>query len=198
MLPFVSLDADIDLPIDGIDFLNFFLSSAADLTVGGNGRLKGHIAYEKGTFVPGADITIEAEDLRVDLPPYSVSGVGTVQATVGEATSDTLDAHFNFSTISAAIEPNGAAMFTGENIAIEVEEIDRYPSRTEPGKGATQRQYQPAERRRCRTSAPINATSPTSGTRSWSRARARSMAAAAMSTGGARRSISPFTPTMRR
>ena len=40
VLPFLSLDADIDLPIDGIDFLNFFLNSAADLTVGGNGRLR--------------------------------------------------------------------------------------------------------------------------------------------------------------
>lgn len=120
VLPFLSLDADIDLPIDGIDFLNFFLNSAADLTVGGNGRLVGHVAYDKGAFTPGADITIEAETLRVDLPPYSVSGVGTVQATVDQTTPDTLDARFKFSTIGAIHEPNKVAMFNGENIGIEV------------------------------------------------------------------------------
>jgi hypothetical protein len=116
----MSLDAHIDMPIEGIDFLNFFLNSAADLTVGGNGRLIGHIAYDKGAFTPGADITIEAEDLRVELPPYSVSGVGTVQATVGQATANTLDAHFTFSTIGAVHEPSKMAMFTGEDISIEV------------------------------------------------------------------------------
>lgn len=121
VLPFLSLDADIDLPITGIDFLNFFLNSAADLTVGGNGRLKGHVAYAKGVFTPGADITLEAEQLRVDLPPYSVSGVGTVQAAVAAATADTLNAHFTFSTISAVHEPSSAAMFKGENIGIAVE-----------------------------------------------------------------------------
>lgn len=121
VLPFLSLDAEIDLPIDGIDFLNFFLNSAADLTVGGNGRLVGHVAYAKGALTPGANITIEAEQLRVDLPPYSVSGIGTVQATVGATTSDTLNASFAFSTISAVHEPSRAAMFKGEDIGIEVQ-----------------------------------------------------------------------------
>lgn len=121
VLPFLSLDADVDLPIEGIDFLNFFLNSAADLTVGGNGRLVGHVAYDKGAFTPGADITIEAESLRVDLPPYSVSGAGTVRATVGHTRPDTLDARFAFSTIGAVHEPSAAPMFTGENIGIEVE-----------------------------------------------------------------------------
>lgn len=121
ILPFVSLDADIDLPIDGIDFLNFFFKSAADLTVGGNGRLKGRLAYARGSLTPGADITIEAERLQVDLPPYSVSGVGTVQASVAAAASDTLAAKFAFSTISAVHEPSTAVMFKGENIGIAVE-----------------------------------------------------------------------------
>jgi hypothetical protein len=121
VLPFLSLEADVDLPITGIDFLNFFLNSAADLTVGGNGRIKGHIAYARGTLTPGSDLTIEAEQLRVDLPPYSVTGVGHVQASVAPTTKDRLDASFAFSTISAVHEPSSAAMFKGENISIQVQ-----------------------------------------------------------------------------
>ena len=121
VLPFVSLDADIDVPIAGIDFLNFLLKSAADLTVGGSGRLSGHVAYAKGALTPGADVTIEAENLRVDLPPYSVRGAGTVRAKVDQAKPDTLGAHLAFSKITAVHEPSNAALFTGVNIGIDVQ-----------------------------------------------------------------------------
>ena len=122
VLPFLSLDADIDLPIAAIDFLNFFLNSAADLTVGGSGRLTGHVAYDKGAFTPGADITIEAENLRVDLPPYSVSGTGTVRARVDPARARRTRRALRASRRSRRVhEPSNAALFTGADIGIDVE-----------------------------------------------------------------------------
>ena len=120
LLAFLSLDADIDLPIDGIDFLNSFLTSVADMNVGGKGRLQGHIAYAKGALVPGADLLMQAENLRVDLPPYSIRGAGEVSAKVGKTTPDTLDAHLRFSSLSAMYEPDNQTLFTGTELDIDV------------------------------------------------------------------------------
>ncbi|MCB1502275.1 MAG: hypothetical protein KDK07_21260 [Bauldia sp.] len=121
VLAFLTLDADVDLPIGGLDFLNTFLNNVADLTVGGEATIKGRLAYSKGALTPGADIVIEAEKLKVDLPPYSVSGVGQVEAKVDEARPETLVATLAFKSISATHEPAKQVMFDGENISIAVE-----------------------------------------------------------------------------
>ncbi|HET7716153.1 MAG TPA: hypothetical protein VFK86_11045 [Bauldia sp.] len=120
LLAFLSLDADVDLPIDGIDFLNAFLTSVADMSVGGKGELKGHVAYRKGALVPGADLLIDAENLWVDLPPYAVRGNGAVSVKVGSATPDTLTARLRFKSLSALHEPDDQTLFTGTNIDINV------------------------------------------------------------------------------
>jgi len=120
ILEHLKLDADIDLPIDGLDFLNSFLASVADMNVGGRGRLKGHIAYELGTLTPGADIAIDAESLRVDLLPYTVQGKGTVLAKADAANPGELTARLAFSTIKATHAGDEHSLFEGTDIGIDV------------------------------------------------------------------------------
>ena len=114
------LDADIDLPIDGLDFLNTFLDKAADMTVGGRGSLKGHVAYKLGQLTPGADILIDAETLRVDLLPYTVKGAGTVTAKVDAAVPNEISAHLAFSTIKTTQAGEEHSLFEGTDIGIDV------------------------------------------------------------------------------
>ena len=80
----------------------------------------GHLAYEKGALVPGADLLIEAETLRVDLPPYSIRGAGVVTAKVGKTKPDTLAAHLRFATLSASHQPDNQTLFTGADLDIDV------------------------------------------------------------------------------
>lgn len=120
VLEFMHMDAEIDLPIDGLDFLNSFLNSVADMTVAGRGRLKGHLAYDLGKLSPGADIAIEAENLQVDLPPYAVYGTGAVVAKVDAAAPDLIAAELGFATITAIHTPSKQPLFNGTDIGISV------------------------------------------------------------------------------
>jgi hypothetical protein len=120
ILEYATMDADIDLPINGIDFLNTFLDSVADMSVGGRGRLKGHIAYALGSLAPGADIQIDAESLRVDLVPYTVRGAGTVTAKVEASAPEEIVAHLAFSTIAATHGGDDHSLFEGKDIGIDV------------------------------------------------------------------------------
>jgi hypothetical protein len=120
VLEFLEMDAQIDLPIDGLDFLNEFLNSVADMTVNGRGRLTGRLALAGGALTPGADVTIEAEKLQVDLPPYAVYGTGRVVAKVDDAYPDKIQAQLGFANITAIHTPSNQPLFNGTDIGIAV------------------------------------------------------------------------------
>lgn len=120
VLEFLEMDAQIDLPIDGLDFLNEFLNSVADMTVNGRGRLTGRLALAGGALTPGADVTIDAEKLQVDLPPYAVYGTGRVVAKVDETAPDNIQAQLGFANITAIHTPSQEPLFNGTDIGISV------------------------------------------------------------------------------
>lgn len=125
MLPFLSIDADIDLTVRELDFLDVFLSEVTDMKLGGNGAVKGHVAFDKGDLTPGTDLTIAADNLNVELAPYAGSGAGQVAITVASADPDTLKADFRFKTLSAVHEPENATLFTGSDLGITVQRTNR-------------------------------------------------------------------------
>ncbi|MBN9023093.1 MAG: hypothetical protein J0H08_13580, partial [Rhizobiales bacterium] len=120
VLEFLEMDADIDLPMDGLDFLSTFLTAVADMTVNGRGRLMGHLAMAQGKLTPGADVTIEAENLQVDLPPYAVYGTGRVVAKVDAANPAEIEAQLGFANITAIHTPSKMPLFNGTDIGISV------------------------------------------------------------------------------
>jgi hypothetical protein len=120
VLAFLSVDADLDLPVDGLDFLDFFLGEVSNMKLAGKGAVKGHIAFNKGDLAAGTDLTITADNLTVDLAPYATSGAGGVAITVDAASPDTLAADFRFKTLSAFREPNHVTLFTGTDLEIAV------------------------------------------------------------------------------
>ncbi len=120
LLPFLSLDADIDVPVSGLDFLDFFFTKVADMNLSGNGGLKGHVAYDRGALAPGTDVNLAADTLTVDLSPYSTHGSGNVAITVDAAAPDTLDANFQFKSVSVFRDAQHQTLFDGDNIAIAV------------------------------------------------------------------------------
>jgi hypothetical protein len=118
-LAFLSLDADVDLPVAGLDFLNQYLSAVSGVHLAGNGLLKGRVAFDKGNLIAGTDLAMAADRLTVDQPPYKADGAGEVVIKVDAASPDALVAEFHFTTLSAL---NGkAALFTGTKLDIDVE-----------------------------------------------------------------------------
>ena len=129
ILNFLTADADIDLPIDGLDFLNSYLTRVTGMTLGGKGGLKGHIAFDKGDLASGTDLNIAADGLTVANTRYSIDGSGTVDLTVNATDPKTLGAEFQFATLSAFYGSDRAELFAGEKLKVTVER----PTRVLPG-----------------------------------------------------------------
>lgn len=124
-LAFMSLDADIDVPVEGLDFVNFYLTRVSGMTLAGKGSVKGHIAYDKGNLVAGSDLTIVAEGLTVDESPYAAEGAGEVAIKVDAARPDTLAADIYFNTLNATYGTDKTNLFTGNDLKIAVERSTR-------------------------------------------------------------------------
>lgn len=123
VLPFLTMDLDIDLPVDEFDFLDFYLKTVSGLKLAGNGSLKGHVGFDKGNLIAGTNLAVIADTLAVDMTYYSASGAGSVAIEVDEASPDTLDMTYRLSTLSAFHEPAHETLFTGENLEIDVERV---------------------------------------------------------------------------
>lgn len=125
MLNFLSVDGEIDLPIDGLSFLDDYLDAGTGLTVRGKGGLKGRIVYDKGSAEPGTDLTISADGLKASATDYSIDGAGKVDVTVSSDAPKTLDAKFGFDTLSAHYKSDENALFTGKDIDVTIERSTR-------------------------------------------------------------------------
>ncbi len=124
-LAFLTTEADIDLPIANLDFMDSFLRVVSGMVVGGKGALDGHISYAKGDLVSGTKLSIAADALRVDQAPYSAAGAGDVGITVDAAAGDTLKADFRFKTLKVVHEPAQETLFSGADLDIGVERTTR-------------------------------------------------------------------------
>ena len=118
ILQFMDLDADIELPVDSIRFLNAYLRDITGLKVGGKGEIKGHLAFSDGDFTPGTDISVSADDIDIALAPYDAEGSGVVKATVASETPEVLDAAITFQSIEA--RHSGNVLFSGSDLQLAV------------------------------------------------------------------------------
>ena len=125
VLAFLTLDTDIDLPVEGLDFLDFFLSEVSNMKLAGNGGVRGHIAYDKGNLAAGTDLTITADSLAADLAPYATTGAGEVTVTVAAASPNTLNADFRFKTLTLFHDPDHQELFTGTDLDLAVARTTR-------------------------------------------------------------------------
>lgn len=121
MLSFMALDADIDLPVDGLEFLNSYLKRSSGLSLSGSGGLKGRIVFDKGDLIAGSGLKISADGLKVSEPPFVVDGTGSVEISVAASAPKTLTAAFQFDDLSALDTTDEATLFDGKDLKVAVD-----------------------------------------------------------------------------
>jgi hypothetical protein len=77
LLRALSIDADLDLPVHSLHFLNVLLKLDPPM-LEGSGRVRGHLDLERGELRDDTDLTIEADRLRTGLGHFALAGNGTV------------------------------------------------------------------------------------------------------------------------
>ena len=119
MLRFAYLDADLDLAVDSLDFINLFAGNYNNLTITGAGRVQGHLSVSDGFVRAGTQLSATAENLSVDMYDINVIGRGVVNIHTPETEDMPLGLDVQYDQLTATREEESAPFLTGETLHLE-------------------------------------------------------------------------------
>jgi len=121
ILSFLSLDTTIESHMGNLDLLNVYLHRMKGTKISGEGKLQGHIVFDKGVLLPGTDAKIEAERLMLSAKGYKVKGEGQIICKVRSEDTDRLDAHIIFNTLRASVSQKHSdiTLFRGKTLTLK-------------------------------------------------------------------------------
>ena len=135
------VDADVDLPVQSLDFLAWLVPPLEALDLHGQGRLRGRLALARGEVLGGTDLTVEAHALSMGLGPYDFSGDGQVELVVDAKDESQADLTVRFDQVQAALDPPAGdatarpvVLFTGEGLAARLHAAEVDPTTTSTAK----------------------------------------------------------------
>jgi len=117
---FLSVDADIDAPVDSLGFLDFYLRGFGGMEIDGNGRLNGRLRYERGNLSSGSDLNILANALALNAPPYELKGAGGIGIAVEPEDPETLSIEILFGALHALHQDDVVPLFSGTGLKVVV------------------------------------------------------------------------------
>jgi hypothetical protein len=130
-LGFLSLDADIDLPVQSLAFLDFYLRGLNGMELDGKGRSRGRLKYARGDVQAGTDLAISADDLALSAAPYKVQGDGRIQVSVDQESADSMSVAILFGALQAVHDADATPLFAGSGLEV----VARGPVRVLPDEG---------------------------------------------------------------
>ena len=119
MLRFAYLDADLDLAVDSLDFINLFAGNYNNLTITGAGRVQGHLSVSDGFVRAGTQLSATAENLSIDMYDINVTGKGVVNIHTPKTKDMPLGLDVQYDQLTATREEESAPFLIGETLHLE-------------------------------------------------------------------------------
>ncbi|MEA3277218.1 MAG: hypothetical protein U9Q81_18410 [Pseudomonadota bacterium] len=137
------LDAQIDLPVQDLDFLPLVMPVLDAMELSGQGRLRGRVVLSGGEVLRGTDLVVEAHKLSMDLGPYDFSGDGFVEMRVDPEDEAQADLIVRFDQVHAALDSAESAakdqpqvLFSGQGLTAQLHAAETDPTTTSSAKRA--------------------------------------------------------------
>ena len=118
MLRFAYLDADLDLNLESLDFINVLAGGLGNFSVSGAGQAAGHLAISDGHVRAGTDLSVTADDLGVSIYDTGIAGIGEVRIHTPEATDIPLGLDIHYDQLRATRVGDEAPFLTGETLQL--------------------------------------------------------------------------------
>jgi hypothetical protein len=130
------LDAEIDLPVEDLDFLAWLAPQLARLELDGQGWLRGRVRLSGGEALAGTDLVVEAHQLEMRFGAYRFGGDGEVELAVDPEDESRADLLVTFDRVSAELASSGAdegsrpVLFSGRGLKASLNVAEKDPTTT--------------------------------------------------------------------
>jgi hypothetical protein len=131
------LDAEVDLPVQSLDFIAWLMPPLEELDLHGQGRLSGRLVMARGEVLGGTDLVVEARELAMGFGPYDFSGDGQIELSVNPEDESQADLEVRFDQVRAALDPPASnaseqpeILFTGQGLSARLHAAEVDPTTT--------------------------------------------------------------------
>lgn len=118
LLKFLVLDADISIDAKSLAFINLFTRNFNGMTIDGSGQVDGHFRMEQGAVLTGTDLSVDADNLQVNLLDHNIEGKGTVELMSEQP--DVLQLAVRYNQLKVVHADDDAPLLTGENLGLNM------------------------------------------------------------------------------
>lgn len=118
ILPLLELEADLDLDVPSLAFINLFTGNLGDLAIGGAGHVEGHLHFSHGYVLAGTDLRAEAEGLSVVARKMEVLGQGSVRISTPQEADNPLTLAVGYDTLTVTREGDASAFLSGDSLKL--------------------------------------------------------------------------------
>jgi hypothetical protein len=120
LLGFLIVDAELDVDMNSLAFVNLFTLDYEGVAVDGQGKVGGRLRLDRGVAVPGTALKIDAENLQVRMLDHEIQGIGRVNLTLGPETGNQLDLGFEFLDLQVKQGENTEPFMTGQRLQLNI------------------------------------------------------------------------------
>lgn len=131
------LDAEVDLPVQDLDFLTWIWPLLAEFDLHGAGRLRGRLSMSGGEVLRGTDLVVEAHELAMQLGAFRFGGDGFVEFRVDPEDEAQGDLVVRFSEVQAERQPAAGedasqpeVLFVGQGLTAQLHAAEVDPTTT--------------------------------------------------------------------
>jgi hypothetical protein len=118
MLPFLEIDALLDLDVHSLGFINLFTANLGNLVIDGAGLVQGPLRYSQGYMLAGTDLTARARDLAVRINEMDVNGQGVVRIHTPREADKPLGLDVDYDTLEITRDGDTAPFLAGDSLRL--------------------------------------------------------------------------------
>ena len=113
MLPYFQLDADIEVDMNSLEFIEVLTRNFSAISIDGSGLVSGHLNLAEGKVLEHTDLHIDADDIDVNLFSHNIRGDGEIEIKLSPESNDMLDLNVSYDDLVVVHDNDKEPLLTG-------------------------------------------------------------------------------------
>ena len=118
ILQYLLIDADLGIDMNSLDFIDPLVSKYRHLQMNGTGLINGHLHMEEGKLLAGTDLSVDADNLNVNLVSHDINGNGAIRIKASQESANGLDLDVRFNDMVVNQVGGSKPLLTGQGLAL--------------------------------------------------------------------------------
>ena len=118
LLRFLLIDTDLRIAMNSLEFIDPIIRKYKHLEINGTGHIDGHLNMGEGRVLAGTDVSVDTDQLNVNLVSHTISGNGAIRIKARVESPDRLDLDVRFADMVVRQAGVSNPLLTGQGLVL--------------------------------------------------------------------------------